>query len=342
MAQIMVFEPDEIVGTALKKAFAEDTEVRLIFISDFKKAIEILNGNPADKVIYKGLKSSADAAKKELQAAAATESGAKNSHDNAMEIIEKLRSEKKETKDPAVDKKELELEISGRLEELKNLRETLVAAAKLKTEKENVFISKEAEADSAKAKIPSPEDQRYGTLLISSQFILPKAQEWLESFRKALLPEPNSAIRIVILGFDAAEKTVKKFLIPGISDYMIKPVDELLARQNLKFLALGEKNSKREVYSLQIKQPVDLIFEYELEGLSEFSFVIKSKDKFEVNEFRAFNCELFLRKNQMSVLGKCLSSNEKPEGGFASEFWFVGMDTHLAFQIRNVLKAARV
>ena len=342
MAQIMVFEPDEIAATALKKAFAEDTEVRLVFISDFKKAIEILNGNPAFKATYRDLQASADAAKKEFLAAAASESGAKNSHDNMREILEKLQSDQEATKDPAIDKKELEGEISNRIAELKNFRDALFVATKLKAEKEKIFNAKEAEADLAKSKVPLPEDQRYGVLLISSQFILPKAQEWLESFRKSLLPEPNCTIRVVILGFDAAEKTVKKFLIPGISDYMIKPVDELLARQNLKFLALGENNAKREVYSLQIKQPVDLIFEYELEGLSEFSFVLKSKDKFEVNEFRAFNCELFLRKNQISVLGKCLSSNEKPEGGFASEFWFVGMDTHLAFQVKNVLKAARV
>ncbi len=342
MAQIMIYEPDEIAATALKKAFADDTEVRLVFISDFKKAIEILNGNPAFKAIYQDLQASADAARKEFLAAAASDSGAKNSHDNVMEILEKLRSEQEEIKDSGSDKKELEGEISNRLADLKNFQEALLAATKLKVEKEKIFKAKEAEADLAKAQVPSPEDQRYGVLLISSQFILPKAQEWLDSFRKALLPEPNSTIRVVILGFDAAEKTAKKFLIPGISDYMIKPVDELLARQNLKSLTLGENNAKREVYSLQIKQPVDLIFEYELEGLSEFSFVIKSKDKFEINEFRAFNCEFFLRKNQNSVLGKCLSSNEKPEGGFASEFWFVGMDTHLAFQIKNVLKAARV
>lgn len=342
MAQIMVFEPDEIAATALKKAFADDTEARLVFISDFKEAIEILNGNPAFKAVYRDLQASVDAAKKELQAAAATESGAKNSHDNLAEFIEKLRTEKEAIKEDANDIKELEGEITLRLAELKNLREALLASTKLKDEKEKIFNAKETEADSAKARVPSPEDQRYGVLLISSQFILPKTQEWFESFRKSLLPEPNSTIRVVILGFDAAEKTAKKFLVPGISDYMIKPVDELLARQNLKSLALGENNAKREVYSLQIKEPVDLIFEYELEGLSELSFVIKSKEKFEVNEFRAFNCELFLRKNQISVLGKCLSSKEKPEGGFVSEFWFVGMDTHLAFQIKNVLKAARV
>lgn len=342
MSQIMVFEPDEISATALKKAFADETEVRLVFISDFKEAIEILNGNPTYKAIYRDLQAGADAAKKEFLAAAASESGAKNSHDNVMEILEKLRSEHAAIKDPAIDKKELEGEISNRVADLKNFHEALLAATKLKAEKEKIFNAKEAEADTAKANVPPPEDQGYGMLLISSQFVLPKAQEWIDNFRKSLLPEPNSTIRVVILGFDSAEKTAKKFLIPGISDYMIKPVDELLARQNLKSLALGENNAKREVYSLQIQQPVDLIFEYELEGLSEFSFVIKSKDKFEVNEFRAFNCELFLRKNQISVLGKCLSSTEKPEGGFVSEFWFVGMDTHLAFQIKSVLKAARV
>lgn len=342
MAQILVFEPDKIVTTALKKAFADDSEARLIFISDFKDAIEILNGNPAYKAIYRDLQGGADAARKEFQAAAASEIGAKTSHDNAAEILEKVRSEQANTKEPVVDKKELDSEINARVADLKNLREALLNATKLKAEKEKIFNAKEAEADLAKAKIPSPEDQQYGVLLISSQFILPNAQGWLESFRKSLLPEPNGAIRIVILGFDAAEKAAKKFLIPGISDYMIKPVDDLLARQNLKSLALGENKAKREVYSLQIKEPVDLIFECQLEGLSEFSFVIGSKDKFEVNEFRAFNCELFLRKNQISVLGKCLSSIENPAGGFSSEFWFVGMDAHLAAQIRNVIKAARV
>lgn len=342
MSQIMVFEPDEIAATGLKKAFADDTEVRLVFISDLKEAIETLNGNPADKSTYSELQAGTDAARKEFQTAANAESSAKSSHDNAAEISERLQNEKAEIKDPATETKDLESEITARLGELKNLREAMLSATRLKAEKEKAFIALDAQAELAKARIPTPEDQIYGVFLIASQFILPNAKAWLESFRKQLLPEPNSGIRIVILGFDAAEKTAKKYLIPGISDYMIKPIDELLARQNLKSLTLGENKAKREVYSLKIKDPVDLIFEYELEGLSENSFVISSKNKFEVNEFRAFNCEHFLRKNQISVLGKCLNSTEKPEGGFTSEFWFVGMDTHLAFQIKNLLKAARV
>lgn len=342
MAQIMVFEPDEIATTALKKTFAGDTEVKLVFLTDMNDAMEMLNGNPIYKAKYEKLKAATDSARQEFQSAADAEVGAKGSYENAKEIIEKLKSEQESSKEPTPEKKELENEINVRTADLKNLGEVRLAATKLKAEKEKIFSTNEAEAEVANADIPGPADQVYGVLLIASQFAQPKAQVWLEQFRKSLSFEPNKMIRIVILGFDAAEKTVKKFLVPGISDYMIKPVDELLARQNLKFLALGANNAKREVYSLQIKEPVDLIFEYELEGLSEVSFVIKSNEKFEVNEFKVFSCELFLRKNQLSVLGKCLSSKDKPSGGFISEFWFVGMDTHLAFQIKTVLKAKHV
>ena len=112
-----------------------------------------------------------------------------------------------------------------------------------------------------------------------------------------------------------------------------------MARQNVKFLAL-DKKAKREVYSLQIKEPIDLVFEFEIEAVSEYSFSVISQEKFEVNAFRAFNSDLFLRKEQRSILGKCLSSIEKSGGGFSSEFWFVGMDNHLAFQIKSIIKNA--
>lgn len=357
MAQIMALETDEIAVIALKKIFAGDDEIKLIFNNNFNEAVEILNGNPADTEVFEKFKKIHEEAKKEFQEAAARETTAKITHDNAFEILEKYRNELDDLKNPDPkankstqteaapaelenQKQSLEKEIERLVLEVKKFKEVLFETSKIKLEKEKIAKDKEIIADVAKAKIPAPADQIYSVLLISSKFLLPNSAEWVGNFKKTIIFEPNQKIKIVVLGFEFDEKTIKKYLIPGISDYMIKPVDELLARQNLKFLALAENKAKREVYSLQINEPVDLIFEYELEGLSELSFVIASKDKFEINEFKVFNCNLFLRKSQQSVLGKCLSSSEKSGGGFTSEFWFVGMDTHLAFQIKNVIKNA--
>ncbi len=357
MEQIIVVEPDEIVALALKKAFAEDLEVKLIFKNDLKEIYELLNGSPTNKSVLQKLNSELAEIKKQFQLAAASDSAAKSAMENATEILGKHKSELEALKNPDpklkktevetetpenIEKQKLELGVEIlRLEEsVKGLRDSLNITTKTKLEKERLLKETETSVDEAKLRVPPSEDQLYKVILISNKFLVPDAEAWIAGFRKAISFESNKEIKVVVLGFEFDEKTVKKFLISGISDYMIKPVDELLAKQNLKFLALGDSKAKREVYSLKINDPVDLIFEYDLKGLSEYSFVIESKESFTVNDFKAFNCDLFLRKGQKSVLGKCLSSKESGEGRYLSEFWFVGMDTHLSFQIKSVIKAA--
>lgn len=365
MAQIMVVEPDELVVNAIEKIFRGDEEVKITFEDDFASAMEILNGNPVFKDIYGKNKAVYDAAKEELLDATRKEVSAKTAWENSAELLEKYQTnlesimkpdkdEKKSTAPvaPATGKpeepiKEIEeqkqnliKEIERLVTEVKKFKEVLLAATKLKAEKEKIALEKLGIAEEAKTKIPPANEEIYSVLVISSVLLVPTVAKWVENFEKILTFQPNKEIKIIVLGFEFDEKSVKKYLNKRISDYMIKPVDELLARQNIKFLALTDKKPKSEVYSLQIKEPVDLVYEYELESISESSFLINSQYKFEVNEFRAFNCELFLRKGQKSVLAKCLTSVDKPGGGFLSEFWFIGMDTHLAFQIKNVIKSA--
>lgn len=369
MTQIMVIEPEEIVVTALKKTFENDDDIKLKFVENFTAAAEILNGNPKNKDVFEKFKAVYEEAKKEFEEAAAKEITAKAVSDNSSEILEKYRSELTALVNPdtslkknasvsadekpatAVTTEETPQELDARKQslengierlssELKNQKELLLAATKLKTEKEKIALEKQIIAEKAQAEIPATADQVFSVLMISSKLLLPDVTQWLENFKKTITFESNKDIKIIVLGFEFDEKSVKKYLNPRISDYMIKPVDELLARQNIKFLAATDKKSKREVYSLKIQAPVDLVFEYELESLSEFSFSIKSQEKFVISEFKIFSSELFLRKGQQSVIGKCLSSTDLSGGQFSSEFWFVGMDTHLAFQIRNVIKNA--
>ncbi len=377
MAQVMVVEPDELVVTSLEKAFKGDEEVKLNFAKDFASAMEILNGNPLFKDVYGKGKALYEAAKEEFLEATRKEVAAKTAAQSAQELLEKYENNietitdgeadpKKAAKAPAApaaapvagaappveappevktsevdeQKQNLIKEIARLTNELKSLKQVLMEATKVKSEKEKIAQDKQVIADLAKAKIPSEKEEIYNVLVISSALLLPSVTKWVENFEKTLTFQPNKEIKIIVLGFESDEKNVKKYLNQRISDYMIKPVDELLARQNVKFLALTDKKPKSEVYSLQIKEPVDVVYEYEIESIAESSFLINSTHKFVENEFRAFNCDLFLRKGQKSVLAKCLTSVEKTGGGFLSEFWFIGMDTHLSFQIKNVIKNA--
>lgn len=360
MAQVLIIEPDELAVTAFKKIFAGDDEIKLKFIENFQQAEEILNGNPQNKDIYEKHKRNYEEAQKEFQEAADSELKAKTTNDNAADLLEKYENQletlkkpdaaSKKAEPPDVEKEaqnlkktqieSLEKEIENLNVAMKGHKDALQSATKLKGEKEKISAEKLKTAEEAKARIPAAAEQVYTVLMISNKLMLPTVAQWIENFKIKITFEPNKEIKIVVLGFEFDEKSVKKYLVPRVSDYMIKPVDELLAKQNIKFLALTGKKAKREVYSLQVKEPIDLVFEYELEALSEVSFSIKSKDKFEINDFKVFESDLFLRKNQRSVLAKCLNSKEQSGGGFLSEFWFVGMDTNLAFQIKNVIKNA--
>lgn len=358
MAQVLIIEPDELAVTAFKKIFAGDDEIKLKFIENFLQAEEILNGNPQNKDVYEKHQRNYEEAQKEFHQAEDDELKAKTTSDNAADLVEKYEKQLETLRKPDADAKKeiqsdaekeaqslqktqietIEKEIENLNVAMKGHKDALQAATKLKGEKEKIATEKIKIAEEAKARIPAAAEQIYNVLMVSNKLMLPTVALWLENFKTKITFEPNKEIKIIVLGFEYDEKSVKKYLVPRVSDYMIKPVDELLAKQNIKFLALTGKKAKREVYSLQVKEPVDLIFEYELEAISEVSFSIKSKEMFEINDFKVFESELFLRKNQRSVLAKCLNSKEQSGGGYLSEFWFVGMDTNLAFQIKNVIK----
>lgn len=365
MRQVMVVEPDELAVTALNKIFKNDEEVRLTFAENLATAIELLNGNPKDQEFYEKCKTVSDEARAAFQEAAAKELSAKTIHDNADEILKKYQNELETLTKPEPSEKQqplskaeppstaaetslesesqklvLEKQIEKLQKELITYKEALQVASRIKSENEKIMLTKQNITEETKTKIPAPSEQSYPVIMIANKLLLPNVKNWLEDFKKLVTLEINKEIKIIVLGFEFDEANIKKYLVPGISDYMIKPIDELLALQNIKFLALSDKKTKREVYSLQIKEPVDLVFEYELTALSEYSFAISSNEIFQINEFKAFNSDIFLRKGQRSVLGKCLNSAKQPDGKVISEFWFVGMDTHLAFQIKTVIKSA--
>ena len=168
----------------------------------------------------------------------------------------------------------------------------------------------------------------------------PTPAKKVEEFLLAISFEANQKVPVVVTGSEAADASIKKYLVPGVFDYLVKPVDELLVRQNLKYLAAGKEEMEREVYSLKVNSPVDLIYEYEVVALGELSFTIRSKDKFEVGEFRMFSSDLFLRKLERRMNCRCVASNpvEGAEGVFTSEFWFVGVDPFFLHQLKTVME----
>jgi hypothetical protein len=359
VAQIMLIEPDELAVIALKKIFLGDGEVSLITVDDIKNGLELLNGSPEKKEVFEKLNSKAEAIKNELQIATSNALNAKTIYERASELLQKYEKqienlntpEAKDSKittaplssgesepDHQEQKKNLESEIIRLRIEIQKQKDALQEASKVKEEKEKILTVQEKARDEAKAELPNEANLIYSVLMISCKLLTPTVNDWIENFKKSIFFDLNKDIKIIVLGFEADEKTVRKYLNPRVSDYMIKPIDELLARQNIKFLALKDNKAKREVYTLQIKETVDLVFEYELDSLSEVSFQIKSKEEFQINDFKVFNSELFLRKGQKSVLGKCISSKKSSDEIFLSEFFFVGVDSQLLFQILNVIK----
>ena len=96
----MVIETDEIAAAALEKIFFGDAEAKLVFVDDFKAALEIVNGNPANKEVFEKFNAGFEVAKKEFQVAATQEATVKAAHDNCREILEKYQGKLDALKKP--------------------------------------------------------------------------------------------------------------------------------------------------------------------------------------------------------------------------------------------------
>lgn len=343
MAQILVLDPEPTLKVILDRIFADDDKFRLLYVSSLPVALEILNGNPAKKTAATAAKQEFDGAVAQLQGVAARVLENKEKMEFALreglKLEKQIQAVSAETAaTPAVV--EAKAEWSKYQASANEAKAAMAEAAQAEAKAQKQADEKRARSEELNKSVPAGADEKVGLFLIADSFLQPNPGDWLSGFKKSLTYEINSNVPIAVTGNKATEHLIRKYLIPGIFDYFVKPLDELLAKQNLKFLASEKKELEREVYALAIKSQVDLIYEFEIEAISEQSFSLYSTTPFEKDEFRMFSSELFLRKLERKILARCLQCTKvsETEERYLSEFWFVGVEPFFLHQIRGVIE----
>ena len=343
MAQILVLDTDPTLKLMLDRIFAADEKFRLLYVSTLPVALEILNGNPAKKTAAAVAKQELDSAVAQVQSVAARV--LENKEKMEFALREGLKLEKQiqaasaeAAATPAVV--EAKAEWTKYQTDANQAKAAMTEAVQAEAKAQKQADDKRARSEELVKSVPAGADEVIGLCLIADSYLQPNPVEWLSGFKKSITYEPNCKVSVALTGNKATDQLIRKYLIPGIFDYFVKPLDELLAKQNLKFLASEKKELEREVYALAIKSQVDLIYEYEIEAISEQSFTVRSTVPFEKDQFRMFSSELFLRKLERKILARCLQCNKisETEEQYLSEFWFVGVEPFFLHQIRTVIE----
>lgn len=224
-------------------------------------------------------------------------------------------------------------------------------AASYQSEEVHVFAIAEPlkEEEIPKGKTPDPMDHVYKALntkpydciFIDANEIKGVPEKWLEEFRKKITLEANKNIPLVILNYSDELDVIRKYMIQGaFLDYILKPIDAPLFRE--KFSLLISKNGayKKELYSLQTQQPVNVAYNFTIEDISEFGVIIKCNRQYLVGEFVTFYSPVFKTDKKAEVIGRCYKCEVNPSNKkeFLAKFVFVGVGDNTRKQIRTWMK----
>ena len=223
-------------------------------------------------------------------------------------------------------------------------------AASYQSEEVHTFVIPEPlkPEEIPKGKTPDPNEHVYKALNENPyDFIFMEATQvtgtpskYIEEFRKKITLEANKNIPIVLLSYNDDIDFVRTMTIGGtFIDYMLKPTDSPNFRQKFSLLVSKNASYKKELYSIQTLQPVNVAFNFVFEDISEFGLVLRCNRPYQPGEFVTFYSPVFKTEKQREVIGRCYKSDKVPNSNeYQCQFVFVGVGDAVRKQIRNWMK----
>lgn len=180
----------------------------------------------------------------------------------------------------------------------------------------------------------------YDFVFIESVQVVGSPSKFVEEFRKKITLEANKTIQLILLSYNEDIDYVRKMTISGLFlDYLLKPVDPPNFRQRFSLLVSKNGSYKKELYTMQTLQPVNVAYNFVIEDISEFGLILKCNRPYLPGEFVTFYSPVFKTEKQAEVIGRCFKSNKIQNSNlYKCEFVFVGAGDAVRKQIRNWMK----
>lgn len=229
-------------------------------------------------------------------------------------------------------------------EEIKGIDLKIKTETETKKKLDEIVQKKTAELEPIAKKVLSAEQKKCSVLLIDRAFLGNKPFDWVNDLRaKITLPE-NKEVPIAVMGYNSELEYIYSIMVPGISDYYIKPVDLLLMKHNTAKLSGKTMEAEDKVYEIQTKALVKVLQIAKVVKLSEFEMTAQVRSPFNPKELVELFADVFNMKKGERILAMCqkCDPDETEKGQFAAVFSFVGLSPHIMNEIRKWLKSQYV
>lgn len=365
MVRIIVIDKDPKTKEQLREIFKGDENTRLDFFEQLKDALEILNGEPSkrealNKVTTQvsGLKEaiankevSHKALKEKIQAETQVVKGledAKNTAESHFAEKSKAHQALAQTAGAdaqAVAKSKIEKEQAEKL--MAEKQKALKAAAEkfnaMEQEEKKLALEVATGKKQLEAAIPALEEAQKKNapstdpvklVLLDTSFVNKPMNEWLLEFKNSITFEANKAVALAMLSHNDTFEFVRKFLVSGVQDFFLKPVSNLLLKQNVGVLT--GTNAEKQVFSLKTSANVDLGVSLEIEEISEFDATLTTPGPVQVNSYVTLYGPMFSEQGKQGVFARCLKCDPHPtvSKAFQCRLSFVAMNASANKQLR--------
>lgn len=328
--KILLLDVDLAHNKKVESTLSQDPKTHVHTFARLEPMLEVLNGNPALELKQKEIEKSvsdAEAMSKKM-AVALTEIKAKI--DGKKMELDSLKSNNA----PAD-------QINKVIEEISGFEGQYAKGDEVHKKTEFIVTTRKAELDNLKASSEKPEDKKADIILVDRAFLGNTPQQWMADFRNAVTSEGNKNVPLVVMGYNDDIDYIKKTLVPGISDYFVKPVDILMLKHNTTKISGGKLDSDQKVYELQTKSELKILRIGTVTKMSEFELDVQTDNAFQENEIVEFHADHFSGGEKGGrLLGRCLKceADSTEKGKYVSNFSFVGQSPHSMNEMRKWLK----
>lgn len=328
--KILILDADQGHNKRITQSLGSDPKTELIFFDQINSFVETLNGLPQF-----------EKAKTELEKTIADTNVLLNKcKENLTALMTAKDAKAKEAampqSDAAIGKK--------LLDEVKNFDAKIKTETETKAKLEEVVSKKTAELEPISKKVLNAEQKKCNVLLIDRAFLGNKPLEWLNDLKSKITLSENKDVPIVVMGYNSELEYIYSIMVPGVSDYFIKPVDLLLMKHNTAKLSGKTMDADEKVYEIQTKALVKVLQIAKVSKLSEFEMTTQVRAPFNPNELVELFADVFNMKKGERILAMCkkCDPDETEKGLFVAVFSFVGLSPHIMNEIRKWLKTQYV
>ncbi len=338
--KILVLDADQGHNKRVSQALGGDAKTEIFYFDQLEPFVEVLNGLPL-----------AEKKKAELEKMLADSNTLITKATENLNQLEKTKLEKSQAAEALVkgssgspNQADAITQAKKITEEVKIIESTIAKEKEVKNKLEEVTAKKSQELDLVNKSVLKAEAKKCSIVLIDRSYMGNNPLVWVAEFRNKIQLTENKEVPLVVLGYNSELEYIHSVVVPGVSDYFIKPVDLLLLKHNTAKLSGKTMDADDKVYEIQTKALVKVLQVAKVSKLSEFEMTAHVRSPFNPKELVELFADVFNMKKGERILAMCKSCEPDPneKGFFTVLLSFVGLSPHIMNEIRKWLKTQYV